>query len=106
MRTSTAAASAVVIALCSVVTSNVVTSSPALGAVPAQDKPAATTQAARPQRTEAEARQLAEKHRQDRARLAKETGKPVELISDYVKARMLPVPESLGVSPFYTKSGL
>jgi hypothetical protein len=68
-----------------------------------QDKPVAPNQAARPQRTEAEARQLAEKHRQERARLQQETGKPVELISDYVKAQMLPVPESLGVSPFYKK---
>ena len=69
----------------------------------AQQKPAAPTQAARPQRTEAEARQLAEKHRQERARLRKDTGKPVELISDYVAAQLLPVPPSLGVSPFYTK---
>ena len=60
-------------------------------------------QAARPQRTEAEARQLAEKHRAERARLAKETGEPVELISDYVKAQMHPVPASLGVNPFYKK---
>jgi hypothetical protein len=68
-----------------------------------QDKPVAPNQAARPQRTEAEARALAEKHRQERARLAKDTGKPVELISDYVKAQMRPVPQTLGVSPFYTK---
>jgi hypothetical protein len=68
-----------------------------------QDKPVVPNQAARPQRTEAEARALAEKHRQERARLANETGKPVELISDYVKAQMLPVPETLGVSPFYKK---
>ena len=27
----------------------------------------------------------------------------MELISDYVKANIGPVPESLGVSPFYTK---
>jgi hypothetical protein len=60
-------------------------------------------QAARPQRTEAEARALAEKHRAERARVLKETGKPAELISDYVRAQMLPVPASLGVSPFYTK---
>jgi len=31
------------------------------------------------------------------------TGAPVELISDYVKANIGPVPESLGVSPFYKK---
>ena len=68
-----------------------------------QDKPVVPNQAARPQRTEADARQLAEKNRQERARLRKETGQPVELISDYVKAQLLPVPESLGVSPFYKK---
>ena len=31
------------------------------------------------------------------------TGAPVELIPDYVKANIGPVPESLGVSPFYKK---
>ena len=69
-----------------------------------QQKPPVTGQAARPQRTEAEARALAEKHRQERAQKRKETGKPVELISDYIKAQMLPVPESLGVDlTFYKK---
>jgi hypothetical protein len=53
---------------------------------------------------EADPRQLAEKDRAERARLAKETGQPVELISDYVKAQLLPVPESLGVDmAFYKK---
>ncbi len=70
---------------------------------PAEQKPAEPTQAARPQRTEADARALAEKHRQERAELRKKNGKPVELISDYVQAQMLPVPESLGVNPFYKK---
>ena len=69
----------------------------------AQDKPVAPNQAARPQRTEAEARALAEKHRQERAEQRKQTGKPVELISDYVQAQMQPVPASLGVDPFYKK---
>jgi hypothetical protein len=69
----------------------------------AQQKPTESTQAARPQRTEADARDLAEKHRQERAALRKKTGQPVELISDYVKAQMQPVPESLGVDPFYKK---
>jgi hypothetical protein len=69
----------------------------------AQQKPAESAQAARPQRTEAEARALAERHRQERERQRKETGKPVELISDYVQAQIGPVPESLGVSPFYRK---
>jgi hypothetical protein len=68
-----------------------------------QTPPTTTGQAARPQRTEAEARQLADKHRQERARRHQETGKPVELISDYVAAQFLPVPASLGVSPFYKK---
>ncbi len=63
----------------------------------------APNQAARPQRTEAEARALAEKHRQERAQQRKQTGKPVELISDYVQAQMQPVPASLGVDPFYKK---
>src|SRR5262245_6828466 len=76
--------------------------SPRQTAQTAQQQPA-TGQAARPQRTEADARALAEKHRQERARLAKESGKPVELISDYAAAQFLPVPASLGVSPFYKK---
>jgi hypothetical protein len=74
-------------------------------APPAQDtaqKPV-PNQAARPQRTEAEARALADKHRAERARLLKETGKPVELISDYVAAQLLPVPADLKVDPFYKK---
>jgi hypothetical protein len=69
----------------------------------AQQKPTEPTQAARPQRTEQDARDLAEKHRQERAQERKKTGKPVELIADYVQAQMQPVPESLGVSPFYKK---
>jgi hypothetical protein len=69
----------------------------------AQERPAGPTQAARPQKTEAEARQMAEKHRQERAKQREATGAPVELISDYVKANIGPVPESLGVSPFYQK---
>jgi hypothetical protein len=61
------------------------------------------TQAARPQRTEAEARALAERHRQERERQRQSTGEPVELISDYVRTNIGPVPESLSVSPFYKK---
>ena len=61
------------------------------------------TQAARPQRTEAQARESAEKNRAERERLRKASGKPVELIPDYVAAQFEPVPESLGVSPFYKK---
>jgi hypothetical protein len=68
-----------------------------------QQKPATNPQAARPQRSEAEARQLADKHRQAREAQRKLTGKPVELISDYVAFNIGPVPELLGVSPFYKK---
>jgi hypothetical protein len=77
----------------------------ALSAQDAQQKPATGQgQAARPQRTEADARSLADKHRAERARLAAESGKPVELIADYVKAQMLPVPDTLGVDmTFYKK---
>jgi hypothetical protein len=74
-----------------------------LSAQDSQQKPPVTGQAARPQRTEAEARALAEKHRQERAQKYKDTGKPVELIPDYVAAQFQPVPPSLGVSPFYKK---
>ena len=70
----------------------------------AQQKPATPPQVAeRPQRTEADARALADKHRQERAAAHKKSGQPVELISDYVKAQLQPVPESLGVDPFYKK---
>jgi hypothetical protein len=75
----------------------------AAAAIAGQQKPGEPTQAARPQRTEADARALADKHRQEREQRRKETGQPVELISSYVRAAMGPVPESLGVSPFYKK---
>ena len=71
--------------------------------VAAQEKPPATTQAARPQRTEAEARARADANRKEREAQRLKTGGPVELIHDYVKANIGPVPESLGVSPFYKK---
>ena len=71
----------------------------------AQDKPQTQTtpQAARPQRTEAEARARADANRKEREAQRLKTGAPVELIPDYVKANIGPVPESLGVSPFYKK---
>lgn len=69
----------------------------------ARQKPTESAQAARPQRTEAAARALADRHRQEREKQRKETGKPVELISNYVTAQLGPVPESLGVSTFYKK---
>ena len=68
-----------------------------------QSQTQSQTQAARPQRTEAEARARAEANRKARDEARKKTGAPVELISDYAKANVLPVPESLGVDPFYKK---
>jgi hypothetical protein len=59
--------------------------------------------AARPQRTEAEARARAETNRKEREAQRLKTGAPVELIPDYVKVNIGPVPESLGVDPFYKK---
>jgi hypothetical protein len=70
------------------------------GGLHARQTPGAQpTQAARPQRTEADARARAEENRRERGK----PGAPVALISDYVTAVLGPVPESLGVSPFYTK---
>jgi hypothetical protein len=71
------------------------------GAASMQEKPG--VQAARPQRTEAEARARAEEHRRRRAEERAKTGAPVELISDYAGAVVRPVPAELGVSPFYRK---
>jgi len=63
-----------------------------------------TPTAARPQRTEADARAAAQRNREQRAKQRQETGQPVELISSYLKAIVLPVPESLGVDlTFYKK---
>lgn len=69
----------------------------------AQQSPEQPVQAARPQKTEAEARALVERLRQQREKQRLETGQPVELISSYIRAVVGPVPESLGVSPFYKK---
>lgn len=63
----------------------------------------ATPQAARPQRTEAEARARADANRRGREAERVKTGAPVELISDYVNANVGPVPKSLDVSRFYKK---
>jgi hypothetical protein len=68
-----------------------------------QERPVATPQAARPQRTEADARGRAEANRRARDRQRLETGAPPELVPDYVKANVGPVPESLGLNPFYKK---
>ena len=69
---------------------------------PAQE-PAVTNQAARPVRTEAEARAKAEANRREREEQRAKSGGSIELISDYVRANIGPVPDSLGVSPFYKK---
>ena len=66
-----------------------------------QDKPA--VQAARPQRTEAEARARADENRRRRTEERRKTGAPVELVADYLAAVVRPVPADLGVSPFYRK---
>jgi len=55
------------------------------------------------QRTEEEARKVAERNRAERDRQRKASGTPVELIPDYVRAQVGPVPESLGVNAFYKK---
>jgi hypothetical protein len=68
------------------------------GAPPAQPQ----TQA-RPNRTEEEARQAAARNRAEREKQRQATGAPVELVPSYAKAAIGPVPESLGVSPFYKK---
>jgi len=73
-----------------------------LACLVAQDRPPAT-QAAPPQRTEAQARERAEANRRAREQRRLETGAPIELITDYVKTNVRPVPESLGLNPFYKK---
>ena len=72
-----------------------------LACLPAQDRP--VTPAAPPQRTEAQARERAATNRRDRERKRVETGTPPELITDYVKANLGPVPATLGLNPFYKK---
>ncbi len=64
---------------------------------------AQTPQTAAPRRTEADARAAADRNRRERELQRQRTGAPVELISSYLKANILPVPASLGVNPFYTK---
>jgi hypothetical protein len=64
---------------------------------------AQTPLTAAPRRTEAEARAAAASNRKAREEQRRKTGAPVELISSYIKANILPVPASLGVDPFYTK---
>jgi hypothetical protein len=64
---------------------------------------AQTPLTAAPRRTEADARAAAARNRHERELQRQQTGAPVELISNYLKANILPVPASLGVNPFYTK---
>ena len=64
---------------------------------------AQTPLTAAPRRTEAEARAAADRNRRERDLQRQKTGAPVELVSNYIKAQILPVPASLGVNPFYTK---
>jgi hypothetical protein len=68
----------------------------------AQNTPA-VTQAARPMRSEAEARERAATNRRSREQQRIKTGAPVELMADYVKANIGPLPESLGLNSFYRK---
>lgn len=55
------------------------------------------------QRTEAAAREAALRNREERVRQRESSGRPVELIPSYAAAAVEPVPDSLGVSPFYRK---
>jgi hypothetical protein len=68
-----------------------------------QDRPSGTAQAARPVRTEADARARAEAKQRERQQARLKSGTPPELISDYVSANVGLVPSALGVSPFYRK---
>ncbi len=80
--------------------------SPALMSVAAQTTGAYPLPPPHPpeqQRTEAEARRVAERNRTEREARRKATGAPVELISNYVRAQIGPVPASLGVDSFYKK---
>ena len=74
-----------------------------LVAVMAQERAPSQQPAARPQRTEADARARAEANRRERDEQRRKTGAPMELIADYIKANISPVPDTLGVSPFYKK---
>jgi hypothetical protein len=79
------------------------TTAPPAGQTQQTNPTAQTPLTAAPRRTEADARAAAERNRSARALERQKTGAPVELLSNYVKAQMLPVPASLGVDPFYTK---
>src|SRR5688500_1910199 len=72
-------------------------------AVGAQDRAPGPVSASPPLRSEADARARAQAHRRVRQEARLKTGTPAELISDYATANIGPVPEALGVSPFYQK---
>jgi hypothetical protein len=55
------------------------------------------------QRTEEQARQAAARQRAERETLRLQNGVGPELISSYLRAMIQPVPDSLGVDPFYKK---
>jgi len=74
-----------------------------LGRPSAQQRQGAPPQQPRPAATEEQARQRAQRNREEREKQRQLMGAPVELIPSYVKAVVGPVPESLGVSPFYKK---
>jgi hypothetical protein len=76
---------------------------PPTGQAPPTNPTAPTPLTAAPRRTEADARAAAERNRRERELQRQRTGAPVALISNYIKANILPVPASLGVNPFYTK---
>ena len=65
--------------------------------------PLAPPQPPQEQRTEAEARRVAERNRAERERQRLSTGTPVELISSYTRAQIGAVPNTLEVSTFYKK---
>jgi GTP1/Obg family GTP-binding protein len=56
-----------------------------------------------PRRTEEQARQTVARQRAERERLRLQNGVGPELITSYLRAMIQPVPDSLGVDPFYTK---
>ncbi len=73
-----------------------------LGAAALQQKPAAADRTQRREATEAELRQRASQAREAREK-QRRAGAPEELIPDYIRASIGPVPASLGVDPFYRK---
>ena len=71
--------------------------------LPAQSAQSTTAAPPQRQRTEAEARETAARNRENREKQRREQGAPIELVPSYIKAAILPVPESLGLNAFYKK---